>query len=166
MGLHYIIGAFVTGAVMPIDLRKPILDRVQVMTVALLMPFFFTLTGVRTLIDMGSMAFLEIFVISTAVAVIGIVGGTALAARLAGESWATALALGSLLQTKGLMELIVLTVLLDSGIISANVFSALVLMAVVSTALAMPIARLTLARENKRIVVRSPGRLGQPGQGA
>jgi hypothetical protein len=64
------------------------------------------------------------------------------------------------------MELIVLTVLLDSGIISANVFSALVLMAVVSTALAMPIARLTLARENKRIVVRSPGRLGQPGQGA
>jgi Kef-type K+ transport system membrane component KefB len=165
LGLHYIIGAFVTGAIMPENLRKPILDRLQVMTVALLMPFFFTITGLRTLIDNGSLAFLEVFIISTAVAVVGIVGGTALAARLAGESWPIALALGSLLQTKGLMELIVLTVLLDSGIISANVFSALVLMAVVSTALAMPMARLALSREN-RIVVGSPERLGQPGQGA
>jgi Kef-type K+ transport system membrane component KefB len=162
MGLHYIIGAFVTGALMPVNLRKPILDRLQVMTVALLMPFFFTLTGLRTLIDTGSAAFVEIFIISTAVAVIGIVGGTALAARLVGESWPTALALGSLLQTKGLMELIVLTVLLDAGIISVNAFSALVLMAVVSTALAMPMARLMLAQEDKQIVVRSPENLGQP----
>ena len=69
---------------------------------------------------------------------VGIVGGTALAARLTGASWPFALGLGALLQTKGLMEVIVLTVLLDSGIISANVFAALVLMAVVSTALAMP----------------------------
>jgi Kef-type K+ transport system membrane component KefB len=79
--------------------------------------------------------------------VVGIVGGTALAARLTGASWPFALGLGALLQTKGLMEVIVLTVLLDSGIISANVFAALVLMAVVSTALAMPLARLMLARE-------------------
>ena len=60
MGLHYIIGAFVTGAVMPVNLRKPVLDRLQTMTVALLLPFFFTLTGLRTLIDPGSSAFLEI----------------------------------------------------------------------------------------------------------
>jgi Kef-type K+ transport system membrane component KefB len=147
MGLHYIIGAFVTGAVMPANLRKPILDRLQVLTVVLLMPFFFALTGLRTLIDPGSPAFLELFLIATAVAVVGIVGGTALAARLTGASWPFALGLGALLQTKGLMEVIVLTVLLDSGIISANVFAALVLMAVVSTALAMPLARLILARE-------------------
>ncbi len=49
MGLHYIIGSFVVGAIMPANLRKPILDRLQVMTVALLMPFFFTVTGMRTL---------------------------------------------------------------------------------------------------------------------
>jgi Kef-type K+ transport system membrane component KefB len=147
MGLHYIIGAFVTGAVMPANLRKPILDRLQVLTVVLLMPFFFALTGLRTLIDPGSPAFLELFLIATAVAMVGIVGGTALAARLTGASWPFALGLGALLQTKGLMEVIVLTVLLDSGIISANVFAALVLMAVVSTALAMPLARLMLARE-------------------
>jgi len=147
MGLHYIIGAFVTGAVMPENLRKPILDRLQVLTVALLMPFFFALTGLRTLVDLGSPAFLEVFFIATAVAVVGVVGATAVAARLAGASWPFALGLGALLQTKGLMEVIVLTILLDAGIISANVFAALILMAVASTALAMPLARLMLARE-------------------
>jgi Kef-type K+ transport system membrane component KefB len=147
MGLHYIIGAFVTGAVMPVNLRKPILDRLQVQTVALLMPFFFALTGLRTLIDLGSPAFLEVFLIATVVAVAGVVGATAVAARLAGASWPFALGLGALLQTKGLMEVVVLTILLDAGIISANIFAALVLMAVVSTALAMPLARLMLARE-------------------
>jgi Kef-type K+ transport system membrane component KefB len=150
IGLHYIIGAFVTGAVIPDHLRKLILDRLQVMTVALLMPFFFTLTGLRTLIDPGSPAFLGVFIVATTVAVVGISGGTAVAARLAGEPWPLALALGALLQTKGLMELIVLTILLDAGIISANVFAALILMAVVSTTLAMPVARLMLAQENKR----------------
>jgi Kef-type K+ transport system membrane component KefB len=147
MGLHYIIGAFVTGAVMPVNLRKPILDRLQVLTVALLMPFFFALTGLRTFIDPASPAFLEVFFIATAVAMLGVVGATAVAARLAGASWPFALGLGALLQTKGLMEVIVLTILLDAGIISANVFAALILMAVVSTALAMPLARLMLARE-------------------
>jgi Kef-type K+ transport system membrane component KefB len=150
MGLHYILGAFVAGAVMPENLRKPILDRLQVMTGALLMPFFFTLTGLRTLIDPGSSAFLEIFAAATAVAVVGKVGGSAVAARLTGESWPLALALGALLQTKGLMEVIVLTILLDAGIISANVFAALILMAVFSTALAMPLARVMLAQESKR----------------
>jgi Kef-type K+ transport system membrane component KefB len=147
MGLHYIIGAFVTGAVMPVNLRKPILDRLEVLTVTLLMPFFFALTGLRTMIDPGSPAFLDVFLIATAVAVAGVLGGTAAAARLAGASWPFALGLGALLQTKGLMEVIVLTILLDAGIISANVFAALILMAIVSTALAMPLARLTLARE-------------------
>jgi K+:H+ antiporter len=146
MGLHYILGAFVAGVVTPEHLRKPILDRLQVITVALLMPFFFMLTGLRTLIDPTSSAFLEIFVAATAVAVIGKVGGSAITARFTGESWPTALGLGALLQTKGLMEVIVLTILLDAGIISANVFAALILMAVVSTALAMPLARLMLAQ--------------------
>jgi Kef-type K+ transport system membrane component KefB len=150
MGLHYILGAFVAGVVTPENLRKPILDRLQVMTVAVLMPFFFMLTGLRTLIDPGSSAFLEIFVAATVVAVIGKVGGSAITARLTGESWPTALGLGALLQTKGLMEVIVLTILLDAGIISANVFAALILMAVVSTALAMPLARVMLTERTGR----------------
>jgi len=150
MGLHYIIGAFVTGVVMPRNLRKPILDRLQVMTGALLMPFFFTLTGLRTMIDPTSPVFLEIFSITVAVAVIGTTVGTAVAARLVGESWPFSLGLGALLQTKGLMEVVVLTVLSDAGVISPRVFAALIVMAVVSTALAMPLGRLMLAQDNKR----------------
>jgi Kef-type K+ transport system membrane component KefB len=108
------------------------------------------LTGLRTVIDPGSPAFLEIFAIATAGAIIGIIGGTAVAARTVGESWGFSLGLGALLQTKGLMEVIVLTVLLDSGVISSNVFAALIVMAVVSTALAMPLGRLFLARTGRR----------------
>jgi len=74
MGLHFIIGAFLIGAIIPANLHKPILDRLQVMTVALLMPFFFTLTGMRTLIDLSSPALLQIFTIAIAVGAVGIVG--------------------------------------------------------------------------------------------
>jgi Kef-type K+ transport system membrane component KefB len=144
LGLHYIFGAFVAGAVMPQELRRALLDRLQVATVGVLMPFFFMLTGLRTLIDLGSSGFLEILLVTTALAVVGKVGGTALAARLTGEPWPTAVSLGALVQTKGLMELIVLTILLDRGIIATNVFSALVLMAVLTTMLAMPLTRLAL----------------------
>jgi Kef-type K+ transport system membrane component KefB len=144
LGLHYIFGAFIAGAVMPHELRKPLLDRLEMTTVGVLMPFFFMLTGLRTLFDLGSVGFVEIAVVTTALAIFGKVGGTTLAARLTGETWPDALALGALVQTKGLMELIVLTILFDRGIIATNVFSALVLMAVVTTMLAMPLARLAL----------------------
>jgi Kef-type K+ transport system membrane component KefB len=127
-------------------LHKPILDRLQVMTLALLMPFFFTLTGMRTLIDLSSPALLQIFAIAIGVGVVGIIGGTAVTARFSGEKWSFGLGLGSLLQAKGLTELIVLTVLLDAGIISPRIFAAMILMALFSTALAMPLARLALAR--------------------
>jgi Kef-type K+ transport system membrane component KefB len=151
LNLHYVLGAFIAGAVMPDELRRPILDRVQVMTIALLMPFFFLLTGLRTVVDVSSSVFLEVFSTITAAAVIGKLAGTAFAARIVGESWPNALALGSLLQTKGLMDLIVLTILLDQGIISVSIFSALILMPVVSTALAQPIARSMLAQASDRI---------------
>jgi Kef-type K+ transport system membrane component KefB len=156
LGLHYILGAFMTGAIMPDELRKPILDRLQVVTVGLMMPFFFMLTGLRTLIDPASPAFLEIFLVTTAVAVFGKLAGTAVVARFCGEPWPFALGLGALLQTKGLMEVIVLTILLDAEIISSTIFSALIMMAVVSTALAMPVARLMLAQEQRRRQLRVP----------
>ena len=73
--------------------------------------------------------------------------GTGLPARLIGWPWREALALGVLMQTKGLMEVIVLTILLDTGIIGGNAFSALVLMAVVSTAIVMPLTRAVLGHD-------------------
>jgi Kef-type K+ transport system membrane component KefB len=104
MRLHYIIGAFMIGAIMPANLHEPILERLRVMTVALLMPFFFTLTGMRTFIDLSSPALLDIFILPVAAAAIGIIGGTAVTARLFGEKWSIAFGLGSLLQSKGLTE--------------------------------------------------------------
>ena len=162
MGLHFIIGAFLIGAIMPANLHKPILDRLQVMTLALLMPFFFTLTGMRTVIDLSSPALFQFFSIAIGVGAIGIIGGTAVAARLIGERWSFGLSLGSLLQAKGLTELIVLTVLLDAGIISARIFSAMILMAVSSTALAMPLARFALGRSSQGSLIMQP--LTAPGQ--
>ncbi len=156
MGLHFIIGAFLVGAIMPANLHKPILDRLQVMTLALLMPFFFTLTGMRTVIDLSSPALLQFFSIAIGVGAVGIIGGTAIAARLIGERWSFGLGLGSLLQAKGLTELIVLTVLLDAGITSPRIFAAMILMAVSSTALAMPLARLAFARSGMHRVVADP----------
>jgi Kef-type K+ transport system membrane component KefB len=146
IGLHYIFGAFVAGAVMPDALRRPILNKLEPVTVMLLLPFFFMLTGLKTTIDTGSPAFMTIFLVATSIAVAGKVAGTALPARLIGWPWREALALGWLMQTKGLMEVIVLTILLDIGIISTNVFSALILMAVISTAIVMPLTRAALRR--------------------
>jgi Kef-type K+ transport system membrane component KefB len=153
MGLHYILGAFLIGVVMPIRLRGPILERLHVMSVALLMPFFFTLTGMRTFIDMDSPVLIEVLVATVLAAGIGIVGGTALVSALFGETRRSALGLGALLQSKGLTELIVLTVLLDAHIISPRVFSAMILMALVSTALSMPLARLMLVRSSERELI-------------
>ena len=138
LGLHYVLGAFVTGMIMPTELRNAILDRLQVMTLVLLMPFFFLVTGLRTLVDLNSSILLAVFLIAAAIVIIG----TGLAARFAGESWPNSVSLAALLQTKGLTEMIVLTILLDAKVISINVFSALILMAVASTALPMPFIRL------------------------
>ena len=152
LGLHYIIGAFAVGAIMPASLHKPILDRLQVMTVALLVPFFFTLTGMRTLVDLNSPALIQVFGIAMGVGAVGIIGGAAVAARAVGEQWSFGLALGSLLQAKGLTELVVLSVLLDAGIVSPSIFAPLVLMALASTAIAMPLSRIIVGKSANPLV--------------
>ena len=160
LGLHYIFGAFVAGALMPHEYRQPLLDRLQVATAGLLMPFFFMLTGLRTLLDFGSIDFLDVLCIATALGIAGKVGGTAVMARLVGESWAIGLSLGALVQTNGLMGLIVLTILLDRGVITPSVFSALVLMGVITTVLAMPLTRLAQRFEHRKPAIAVvPGRL-------
>jgi Kef-type K+ transport system membrane component KefB len=163
LGLHYIFGAFVAGALMPHELRRPLLDRLQVATAGLLMPFFFMLTGLRTLIDLGSSGFVDMLAMLIVLAVVGKVGGTTIVARLTGESWTTGLSLGALVQTNGLMGLIVLTILLDRGIITTNVFSALVMMGVLTTMLAMPLTRLAMRHEQRSAAT---GLVGRPGASA
>ncbi len=111
-----------------------------------LLPFFFMSTGLRALIEPDSAAFLAVFVAATAATMAGKVAGAALPARATGERWSFALAIGALMQAKGLMEVVVLAVLLDAGLIGPTVFSALVAMAIACTVAAAPLARIALAR--------------------
>jgi Kef-type K+ transport system membrane component KefB len=110
----------------------------------LLMPFLFTLTGLKTFIDFGSTSFLEIFLVSTLAAVASKVVGTAVAARWTSEPWP--IAIGSLMQTKGLMEVVVLTIFRSAGLVSDQILSALILMSLVCTALTMPVTAIALGR--------------------
>lgn len=147
LGLHHVLGAFLAGIAMPGAARRAILVRLEAPVAVALMPFFFVLTGLRTTIDLGSDTFLAVFLLMTLAATVGKFGGTALLARAAGEGWPTALGLGALMQTKGLMEVVVLTVVLDAGLIGPATFSALVLMALVSTAATMPLTRFVTRNE-------------------
>jgi Kef-type K+ transport system membrane component KefB len=143
--LGLIIGAFAAGIAMPAGWRATLLARIEPLTAAVLLPFFFVSTGLRALIEPGSTAFLGMLALVTLATVLGKVAGTALPARAAGERWSDALALGALMQTKGLMEVVVLAVLLEAGLIAPPIFSALVAMALVCTVITTPLARLALA---------------------
>ena len=144
IGLGYLIGGFVAGAVMPAQSRQALLAPLEPLTATLLLPFFFVATGLRALIEPGSLAFLGMFALLSLVTIIGKVLGTALPARWAGERWPSALAMGALMQTKGLMEVVVLSMLLDAGLIGKSVFSALVAMALLCTVLTVPMVRWAL----------------------
>ena len=143
-GLGYLIGGFVAGAVMPTRSRKALLGRLEPLTATALLPFFFVATGLKALIAPGSLVFLGMFVLLSLATIIGKVLGTAVPARRGGETWPSALALGALMQTKGLMEVVVLAVLLDGGLIGRSVFSALVAMAMLCTVLTAPMVRWVL----------------------
>ena len=122
LGLHHVLGAFLAGVAIPGAARRAILVQLEAPVAVALMPFFFVLTGLRTTIDLGSGTFVAVFLLMTLAATVGKFGGTALMARAAGEGWPTALGLGALMQTKGLMEVLVLTVMLDAGLIAAGHF--------------------------------------------
>ncbi|MBP2313496.1 cation:proton antiporter [Azospirillum soli] len=154
IGLHYILGAFVAGTVMPRRLAAAILDRLEHFATLILLPFFFTLTGLKVDLDLAASAQWWVFALATVTTLAGKILGTALPARWTGESPADAWRLGTLMSCKGLMEVIVLTILLEAGLLSVACFSAMVLMAVVATALTQPMTllaeRLAVARGGAR----------------
>jgi len=149
IGIHAIFGAFLFGAILPPEsaiARHLALHRTPVVTL-LLLPAFFALTGLRTEIGLlsGSRDWtvcLLVIVIATA----GKFGGTAVAARLAGMPWRFAGELGALMNTRGLMELVVLNVGLDLGVISPRLFTMMVIMAIATTAMTAPLLDLLRAR--------------------
>lgn len=150
IGIHAIFGAFLLGAITPHDSRvaKELTDRIQDLVRIMFLPAFFAFTGMRT--EIGSLNTLEDWKLCgmiILIASVGKFGGTLIAARLTGLDWRNAAALGILMNTRGLVELIVLNLGLDLKIISPQLFTMLVLMALVTTFITSPIFHwLTKAR--------------------
>lgn len=139
--LHAVFGAFVMGAVMPRTvMARDLIARIQPLAVALLLPLFFTYSGLNTkigLINTGAL-----WLVCAAVLAAAILGkGVAcwLAARATGISNREALGIGTLMNARGLMELIIINIGLQKGVISEELFATLVIMAVVTTLMASPL---------------------------
>lgn len=142
IGIHAVFGAFLLGAVIPHDSRiaHEFTTKLKDLVTVLLLPAFFAYTGMRTQINLvnGWENWLWCGAITLA-ATIGKFGGTLVAARVTGLSWRDSAALGALMNTRGLMELIVLNIGLDLGIISPTLFAMMVVMALATTATTAPV---------------------------
>ena len=151
IGIHALFGAFLVGAVIPHNsaLARDIKRKFEDLVVVLFLPTFFAFTGLRTQIGLvhGLRNWLVCFLI-IGVASLGKFGGGTLTARLTGLGWRQAASLGILMNTRGLMELIVLNVGLDLGVLSPSLFAMLVIMAITTTLMTTPVLRaLTKAPE-------------------
>jgi Kef-type K+ transport system membrane component KefB len=142
IGVHALFGAFLFGSVIPHDSRlaAALVGSFENCVLILLLPAFFAFTGIRTQINLLSgwdtwVACGLIIVVAT----LGKFGGTLLAARAGGLTWRFAAALGVLMNTRGLMQLIVLNVGLDLGVVSPTLFTMMVLMALVTTIATTPV---------------------------
>jgi Kef-type K+ transport system membrane component KefB len=142
IGIHSIFGAFLFGAIVPSDsaVARWLVRRPQSLVSILLLPAFFAFTGMRTEIGLlsGPSAWFTCGLI-VVVATAGKFGGTLAAARLTGMAWHQAAGLGALMNTRGLMELVVLNVGLDLHVISPALFAMMVLMALVTTLATTPV---------------------------
>jgi Kef-type K+ transport system membrane component KefB len=144
IGIHAIFGAFLLGAITPRGrVADELNDRTEAIVRVMLLPAFFAYTGLRTQIGLlsGGEDWLMCGLI-VAVATVGKWGGSTIAARVVGIGWRNASAVGALMNTRGLVELIVLNIGLDLKIISPTLFTMLVIMALVTTITAPPIFQL------------------------
>jgi Kef-type K+ transport system membrane component KefB len=144
MGVKFIFGAFIFGIAMPRDepaLRQAILERLEQVSVILLLPVFFVIAGLKVnLSGIGVSGLLDLLLIMI-VAVAGKFGGAYFGARLTGVRARQAGALAALMNTRGLTELVILTVGLNLGILSASLYTLMVVMAIVTTGMAGPLLR-------------------------
>jgi Kef-type K+ transport system membrane component KefB len=141
IGIHALFGAFLFGAIFPRDggVARALADRMETVAVVLLMPLFFAYSGLRTDVAALNSANWGVALALLACACLGKFGGSVAAARATGLSWREASALGVLMNTRGLVELIVLNVGLELHVISPTMFSMLVVMALVTTAATTPL---------------------------
>lgn len=165
IGIHALFGAFLAGVVAPPHkaFRAALRDRLEVLVSVLLLPLFFAFTGLRTQIGLlDDAASWLICAAVIAIAVAGKLGGSTLAARWTGMSWRDSFSIGALMNTRGLMELIVLNIGYDLGILSQRVFAVMVLMALVTTFMTAPLLELVESRKRKE-ALQAPELAPDPG---
>jgi Kef-type K+ transport system membrane component KefB len=145
IGIHAVFGAFLLGVVIPHDcvVARQLVRRMQDVVSVLLLPAYFAFTGMRTHIGLvsgpGEWLLCGLIILA---ATLGKFGGSLASARLVGTGWRDAAALGILMNTRGLMELIVLNIGLDLQVISPKLFAMMVLMALVTTIATTPVLHL------------------------
>jgi Kef-type K+ transport system membrane component KefB len=141
IGIHALFGAFMAGAIMPenIRFRNIFIEKVEDVALVLLLPLFFVFTGLRTEIGLLNDPYLwKITGLIILVAVLGKFIGSAIAARFVGQNWKDSLTIGALMNTRGLMELVVLNIGYDLGVLTPQIFSMMVIMALVTTFMTGP----------------------------
>lgn len=160
IGVHALFGAFITGVIMPPNehIRTNVTDRIKDISQLILLPLFFVLTGLKTkinLLDSPQLWLVTSLIVLVAMA--GKLGGTALAARYTRHPWAFSLKLGVLMNARGFMELVVLNIGYDLGIISSTLFAMMVLMALLTTIVTGPaldlISYISARRKNPEEVI-------------
>ncbi|MCB6078827.1 cation:proton antiporter [Flavobacterium psychrophilum] len=141
IGIHALFGAFMTGVIMPdvSKFRNIFIEKVEDVSLILLLPLFFVFTGLRTQIGLINDPYLwKITGYIILVAVIGKFIGSALAAKFVGQNWKDSLTIGALMNTRGLMELVVLNIGYDLGVLNSEIFTMMVIMALVTTFMTGP----------------------------
>jgi Kef-type K+ transport system membrane component KefB len=152
IGIHALFGAFFAGAILPADedFRRGLRERLESFSAVFLLPLFFAFTGLRTqigLLDDGWAWITCLAIIG--LATVGKLAGSTLTARLMGIDWNSAFILGALMNTRGLMELIALNVGYDLGVISPEMFTSLVLMALLTTSFTGPLVDFAMSYRHR-----------------
>jgi Kef-type K+ transport system membrane component KefB len=141
IGIHALFGAFMAGVIMPdnIRFRTIFIEKVEDVSVVLLLPLFFVYTGLRTEIGLLNDVYLwKVTGVIILVAVVGKFFGSTIAAKFVGQNWRNSLTIGVLMNTRGLMELVVLNIGYDLGVLNSEVFAMMVIMALVTTFMTGP----------------------------
>jgi Kef-type K+ transport system membrane component KefB len=154
IGLHALFGAFLAGVIMPSrkEFRDGLTLQLENFSGVFLLPLFFAFSGLRT--HLGLLHdFTSLFVCAgiVAVAMAGKLGGSMLAARFMGMSWTESFALGAMMNTRGLVELIALNIGYDLGILPPRIFTMMVLMALATTFMAGPLLNLASGRQRTNL---------------
>jgi len=157
IGLHAVFGAFLVGAALPKGvLQQVVRDRLEPLVTVLLLPIFFTYSGLQTELPTLLLPGVGLLLLGVlAAAIVGKAVACTAAARVGGLSWREAGGIGALMNARGLMELIVINIGLQAQLITESLFAVLVVMAILTTLMATPLFRLVRGRSGEPAAVRA-----------